>query len=121
MVGKISVLNIVPFKLYKLVRRMEQDLEAAFQVATNTRHMSPEMLELAADSGIDPLQTEQEMEDIMNNIELRLDRIFLMAKHMNDYPEEVNQELLEGFIYGAQLDYPRAGNIGHQEGVPGQV
>ena len=106
MVGKISILNIVPLKLYKLVRRMEQDLEAAYQVSMNMRHMNAETIDLALASGIDPDKAIAEMEDVMNNIEVRLDKIFLMAKHMHEYPEEVGEEILEGFIYGSQLDDP---------------
>jgi len=106
MVGKISVLNIVPLKLYKLVRKMEQDLEAAYQVHRNMIHMTPEAADLAADAGIDPDKAIEEMEVVMNNIEARLDRIFLMAKHMNQFPEEVGEEILEGFFHGSQLIGP---------------
>ena len=100
---------------------MEQDLEAAYQVSMNMRHMNPETLELAAASGINPEETEREMETIMNNIEVRLDRIFAMAKHMNEFPEEVGQELLEGFIYGTQINDPRVGDVGYQAGVLGPI
>ena len=111
MVGKITVLNIVPLKLFTLVRRMERDLEAAYQVYQNMRHMDPDTADLAEAAGLNPEETIKEMNTIMDNIEVRMDAIFSMVKHMNEYPEEVGEELMEGFIYGTQLDDPGAGAI----------
>lgn len=98
---KVDILNVVPMKVYRIVRKMENDLLAAEQVIYNLGRMSPDMIEFSVSSGMDPDKTEQEMCDIINNISDRLRRIDTIVELVNDSPAEyINEEFMEGFIYG---------------------
>lgn len=104
MVRKVDILNVIPMRVYKIVRKMENDMLAAEQVLYNLSRMSPDMLEFSVSSGMDPDKTETEMYEIINNISDRLRRIDTIVELVNDNPTEfINEEFMEGFIYGSNF------------------
>lgn len=104
MVGKISIHNVVPFKLFKFMRRMDADYEAAYMAAVDMRNISPDALEAARSQGIDPLETEERMYGFMEEIESRRERIYALIQHFNEHPEEVDEFVMEGLIEGANFE-----------------
>lgn len=92
-------------KLYLVVKKMEEDCEAAYQVAMAMRRMTREMIDLALENGFNPDAKEIEMLQIVDDIEGRLGRIDDVIRHFNQYPEYIDQEVMEGLIYGESFTY----------------
>jgi hypothetical protein len=103
MVGKISILNVVPMKLFQFMRRMDHDYEAAYMAAVDMKHISPDAMDLAKSQGIDPLETEERMYGFMEEIESRRERIYALIQHLNENTDQIDEVVMEGLIHGSQF------------------